>query len=396
MSKRIDIIQQIKKYLNGELDAHAMHQLEKEAQNDPFLMEALEGYEQSATDQQKNVDEVLARLKNRVSNKTNRRIVMWRTISIAALILVALTIGLWLYYNQPAINKIVFVDKTKQVIEQKPKVDTDTIVQPNSTNNQIALNNTVNPVKGRINLHKKPSVTTVSQSAVTEMKKDSEPLNEMVVMNYAKQRNTDKSTSASAVIPDSAKKEIKGMVRDANGPLGGVTINIKGSPTSTQTDSHGNFSISAVPNRSVLDITCVGYNRKQVKIKKQDSLIVSMQPINNALAEVMITGYGTQKKTVVTASVATIKKDTSQSSQPTLKKYLKDNAISPDGKTGTVKLSFIVNPDNTLSNFKVIESVSPQTDNAAIALVKNYPGWVKDTTNKPENIKLKVKFEPKK
>jgi len=45
VSKQTDISQQIRKYLNGELDARAMHQLEKEAQNDPFLMEALEGYE---------------------------------------------------------------------------------------------------------------------------------------------------------------------------------------------------------------------------------------------------------------------------------------------------------------------------------------------------------------
>jgi len=392
VSKRNDISEQIRKYLNGELDAHAMHQLEKEAQNDPFLMDALEGYEQLGTDQQKNVDEVFSRLHNRVSKKNNGRVVMWRIISIAALILVALTIGgLWLHYNQPITNNTGLVYKANPIIKAQKPADTDKTVQPGSINNQVTLNNVNSPIKRH--KYKKPLAATIaSQGTVAEMKTDSEPLNEMVVMNYAKQRNTDKMETASTVIPYSAKKEIKGMVRDENGPLPGATINIRGTATSTQTDSHGNFNISVVPDKSVLDITCIGYNRKRVRIKKQDSLLIAMQPMGNALAEVTIIGYGTQKKTTVTGSVATIKQDTSQSPQSSLKKYLKDNAISPDGKTGTVKLSFTVNADNTLSNFKVIESVSPQTDNAAIALVKSYRGWAKDTSDKHGNVEVKVKF----
>jgi len=410
VSKRTDILQQIKKYLNGELDAHAMHQFEKEAQNDSFLMDALEGYEQLSTEQQKNLDELHSRLQHH-ANKANRRIVMWQIISVAAFILIAVTIGgIWIYYHQPAVNKISLADKTKPIIiKVKAQADTDTISQPNSSNDQIALNNADkfvkhSPVSAKIRKHSSSTATIIPvQTAVAAVKKDTEPLNEMVVMGYTTQRKTDMEASANVAIPDSLKKNIKGLVRDENGPLPGVTISIKGSAASTLTDSHGSFSIKAVPNKSVLDITCVGYNRKQVKIKKQDSLLISMQPISNALAEVMITGYGTQKKPVVTGSVATVNQDTNRSSksetgaeQPSLKEYLKNNAISPDGKTGVVKLSFTVNNDNILSNFKVIESLSPKTDSAAIILIRNYPGWAKDTTNKPENIKLKVKFEPKK
>ncbi|MDB5129168.1 hypothetical protein, partial [Mucilaginibacter sp.] len=77
-----DYISQIQKYLNGELDALAMHKLEREAQNDPFLMDALEGYG-TVGSQQDSLSALQQRLQARTATKT-RRIVPWAVISIAA------------------------------------------------------------------------------------------------------------------------------------------------------------------------------------------------------------------------------------------------------------------------------------------------------------------------
>ena len=57
MSNKKADISQIRKYLNGELNATAMHQLEQDALDDPFLMDALEGYEVNGKDQQANLHE---------------------------------------------------------------------------------------------------------------------------------------------------------------------------------------------------------------------------------------------------------------------------------------------------------------------------------------------------
>lgn len=88
-------IQQIQKYLRGELDAKAMHDLEKQAQDDPFLRDAIEGYEAMGTDQQANFDEVKERFAQR---NGQGRTIRWRTLSIAATLLVMLGAG-WLFYR---------------------------------------------------------------------------------------------------------------------------------------------------------------------------------------------------------------------------------------------------------------------------------------------------------
>ena len=58
VSKRETDILLISKYLNGELNTKAMHRLERRAQDDPFLMDALEGYDRAADDQKAQLDEL--------------------------------------------------------------------------------------------------------------------------------------------------------------------------------------------------------------------------------------------------------------------------------------------------------------------------------------------------
>ncbi|UOE49736.1 carboxypeptidase-like regulatory domain-containing protein [Mucilaginibacter sp. SMC90] len=89
---------QIQKYLSGELDARAMHKLEMEAQNDPFLMDALEGYESMGTSQQLNLGDLTARLQKRTAENKGR-VIPWTVWPIAASVLIALSLG-GLYLNR--------------------------------------------------------------------------------------------------------------------------------------------------------------------------------------------------------------------------------------------------------------------------------------------------------
>ncbi|WP_162996745.1 carboxypeptidase-like regulatory domain-containing protein [Mucilaginibacter kameinonensis] len=89
---------QIQKYLNGELDARAMHKLEMEALNDPFLMDALEGYENMGTSQQLNLADLTTRLQQRTEERKGR-VIPWTVWPIAASVLIALSLG-GLYLNR--------------------------------------------------------------------------------------------------------------------------------------------------------------------------------------------------------------------------------------------------------------------------------------------------------
>lgn len=91
---------QIQKYLSGELDALAMHKLEMEALNDPFLMDALEGYENMGTSQQLNIADLTARLQQR-TEENKSRVIPWTVWPIAASVLIALSLG-GLYLNRSA------------------------------------------------------------------------------------------------------------------------------------------------------------------------------------------------------------------------------------------------------------------------------------------------------
>ena len=90
----------IQQYLRGELDAKAMHRLEREAQDDPFLMEAIEGYQSVRKDQQSNLNELSERFERRTGDNHTRNIIIWRVLPAAATLLIALGIGfLWFKPN---------------------------------------------------------------------------------------------------------------------------------------------------------------------------------------------------------------------------------------------------------------------------------------------------------
>jgi TonB family protein len=72
-------------------------------------------------------------------------------------------------------------------------------------------------------------------------------------------------------------------------------------------------------------------------------------------------------------------------------KYLKDKAVSPDGKAGIVKVTFIVNADGTCSDFKIKNSLTDAADKKAVELVKNGPAWVCNS-GQSKDVTVNVEF----
>jgi len=131
-------ISQIGKYLKGKLDTRAMHQLEREAQDDPFLMESLEGYEAVGNDQQANLTELHNRLTERITPKKERNLIIWRILPIAASLLLMLGIGYWYFTPKQAIKQVAAVIKPKTV--KQPATTKPAIAQ-------IAVTSKLIPVK---------------------------------------------------------------------------------------------------------------------------------------------------------------------------------------------------------------------------------------------------------
>lgn len=121
-----------------------------------------------------------------------------------------------------------------------------------------------------------------------------------------------------------AQNAISGKVTDADGnPLADVTVQVKGSTTSTLTNSRGMYSIVAA-STDVLVFTSVGYiTREQVAGAKGASEII-LQLQNQSLDEVVVVGYGTQRKRDLTGAISSVKaKDLVISSGPEIGNMLK-------------------------------------------------------------------------
>lgn len=113
--------------------------------------------------------------------------------------------------------------------------------------------------------------------------------------------------SDKAVNPEfSAAKVITGKVtNEAGDPLVGVSVIVKGTARGTTTNAAGVFSISAEPGET-LDISIIGYKLNSIKIGDASTLSIQLQPEIAGLNEIVVVGYGTQKRTLVTGAVSSV------------------------------------------------------------------------------------------
>jgi TonB-linked SusC/RagA family outer membrane protein len=104
------------------------------------------------------------------------------------------------------------------------------------------------------------------------------------------------------------EKTISGIVSDATGPIPGVNVIVKGTKKSTQTDFNGAYSIKANTG-DVLDFSFVGMQNTSVTVGASSTANIKLQDKSNTLEEVVVVGYGTQKKKNVTGAISQIKGD---------------------------------------------------------------------------------------
>ncbi|PWJ57901.1 TonB-linked SusC/RagA family outer membrane protein [Dyadobacter jejuensis] len=104
--------------------------------------------------------------------------------------------------------------------------------------------------------------------------------------------------------------QVTGKVTDEKGDgLPGVSIVEKGTPNGTTTNVEGEFSMKVAGEASVLSLSFIGYVSQEVTIGSQTSLMVKMLPEDKSLEELVVIGYGTQKKVNMTGAVSSVKID---------------------------------------------------------------------------------------
>jgi len=114
------------------------------------------------------------------------------------------------------------------------------------------------------------------------------------------------------IVPAMAQQSItiKGTVVDSldGTPIPGVSVLVKGTTQGTQTDANGNYSINAAPD-ATLTFSFVSYNRQEIPVNNQTLINVKLASANQELEQVVVVGYGTQKRSQIVGSVSSVKSE---------------------------------------------------------------------------------------
>jgi hypothetical protein len=408
-----------------------MHRLEREALDDPFLMDALDGYGHTKSPQQNSLAALQQRIQDRTATKT-RRIIPWTVISIAASVIgFAVVIGLLYKGNQTApVAKVAMNQSVKRA-----EADTTTIIAEKKTEQAVLdtpqagiAYSKPKPIKSQVPVfadadgYKAPVTANETNAEPMERLKslpDSSAMEDKIMSYMAAKRQdtvlgggsvaTTNNAAALTVLNSKAKGAdmtvrpgkpgdnnaytlsqaglpanlLTGVVLNrTNGlPLPGASVKVVGRPVGTQTDANGKFTLPNVKKDEALSIGYIGYNSKTLDVKGKDSLKVELDESTGSLSEVVVARGGGKKA-----------KAHPQTGWDAFRKYLKENAVSADGKAGIVELAFTVNANGSISNINVTKSLSVTADAKAISLIKDGPVWSGNTSGKAEEVKIKVEF----
>jgi TonB-linked outer membrane protein, SusC/RagA family len=130
----------------------------------------------------------------------------------------------------------------------------------------------------------------------------------IILIRLPSSGNSVSETAISLKLESVTDREIKGKVTDEKGlPLAGASVLVKGSQTGTNTDMNGEFTITVPDEEAVLVISSIGYQTQEVPVAGKTTLSIAMIASAGQLSDIVVVGYGTQKKVTVTGAVAQVK-----------------------------------------------------------------------------------------
>lgn len=171
----------------------------------------------------------------------------------------------------------------------------------------------------------------------------------------------------------------KGAVLDErNEALIGASVLVKGTSQGTITDVNGNFSLEVNGNNVVLVVSYIGYDSKEVSLGTQNSVKVQLQPSALALEEVLVVGYGSQKKSELTAAISSVK------STDFVRGNVKDAGQLLKGKIAGLTILNSTGDPTENSAIMLRGTNSLQGENSPLVLIDGIPGDLR--TVAPEDI----------
>ncbi|MDR3062343.1 MAG: carboxypeptidase-like regulatory domain-containing protein [Dysgonamonadaceae bacterium] len=375
-------------YIKGYRKGKNAHRIERQAMEDPFLEEALDGFDSVEGNHAKQIEA----LQKRISKKLQPKTYHLRTWSIAAGILICISIGgyfLVQYFPKPDLHSVVAYkeeiksdENTAIVLNESVEIEPYTLTEEKTIPLRPKEKDKLEDVK--IKMEKMPvSVDALPVTSIQTKKPEA-----ILKHPYAYQEITGEVAGILSKV-----HLIGGKVVDREGePLAGVSITQKGTQLGAVTGIDGTFSLNT-NNNNPLEARYLGFESKEFSIDTSKMMLITMAENRQMLDEVVVLGYGTQIKGITGSVDASRQKPSPLMGMKAYQKYIGNSMIRPTdsecaGKKGTVVLEFSVDAKGNPINIVVKKSICISLDMEALRLLQQGPKWTTGTGT----VELKVKF----
>lgn len=172
---------------------------------------------------------------------------------------------------------------------------------------------------------------------------------------------------------------VSGVIKDTKGePLPGISVQVKDSQKGTSTDSKGAFTIEVPDGESILVISGTGFASQEIKVGNQTTLSITLLSRSANLDEVVVVGYGKQKKGEVTSAVASVK------SEDFVKGFARDAGQLIQGKVAGLAVVTASGDPNATTQISLRGNSTILSSTQPLVLIDGVPGAL--NTVAPEDI----------
>lgn len=379
----------LKEYIQGKRNGKEANRLERQAMSDPFLDDAIEGFDAVGGDH----IPVIERLEAEVlpaGNHRRRGMAYW---AAAASILLLIGFGSFFFLQQKPATRMppiatVLPEKMAPEMEHADTTITKPTTLPKQKINKKMLAVVAAPETiGQDEASDVPvSVPMMAAAKMAKAAGDSGTvINSMKTDKILKKR----MLSVQSATTRATSNMVQGRVVDKEGePLTGVSINEKGTNRGAVTDANGNFRFQISGNDSAkLVANHVGFEQKEVK-PSSEPLTIALNPSDMVLHEVVVVGYGARKNKDVTAAVAQISPEGFGEKEFTV--YCTTYAVSNlcGESKSRVKVSFVISKEGRPTDIKVMKFTCRQAADEIERLLNASPVW----TKKDRKVTMTIKW----
>ena len=401
-------------YIRGLRKGKEAHRLEKESMQDPFLADAMDGYNQVEGNHEQRIEKLRMQVSAHSAKKKNTYAITW---SIAACLIIGFGISSYFLFLKKSMTDEVFIAEEsvstklaepaapltpaipatptvpatpqKEIALATTKVKTDSTPVSEITARQANKKDMI--VKIQATSQPQQGVLVATVPVMEEVSEETAALQEVVATMDTFESESDKKmklAKVATILPQN--NMIKGRVTNEKGePLIGASVTYKGTNIGTITNMNGEFSLVKKDDKKRLTAEYIGYDPVEIRVDTSRTMLIAMNENKQALNEVVVVGYGAKKnkKSTTTGNVVTVKEQAKKEITPqpvigkrSYQKYLKENLVRPTDDNckdikGEVVLSFFVDEEGKPQNITVIHGLCEFADKEAIRLVKEGPKW---------------------